>query len=67
MQHQAAHEYFDWIDPSCVYLQFYLANTDGAAKRVRPISNGHRFFRRLRVMCENSVLEDIIFYADQYI
>ena len=49
----------DWIDPSCVYLQFDLVDTDGAAKAVRPISNGHSFFRRLRVMCGNSVLEDI--------
>ena len=33
----------DWLDPKCCYLQFDLVNMDAAAKRVRPISNGHSF------------------------
>ena len=50
----------DWIDPYCVYLQFDLVNNESSgSKYVRPISNGHSFFRRLRIMCGNSVLEDI--------
>ena len=40
-------------------MQFDLVNNDAADKNVRPISNGHSFFRRLRVMAGNSVLEDI--------
>ena len=35
----------DWIDPSCVYLQYDLVNNEASGtKRVRPISNGHSFF-----------------------
>ena len=50
----------DWVDPYCVYLQFDLLNNEASgSKRIRPISNGHSFFRRLRVMAGNSVLEDI--------
>ena len=55
----------DWVDPYCVYLQFDLVNNEAAPgsgqpnKRIRPISNGHSFFRRLRVMAGNIVLEDI--------
>ena len=49
----------DWVDPSCVYL-FCLVNNEGSgSKRIRPISNGHLFFRRLRVMAGNGILEDI--------
>ena len=41
----------DWVDPYCVYLQFDLVNNEASgSKRIRPISNGHSFFRRLRVM-----------------
>ena len=35
----------DWVDPSCVYLQYDLVNNEASGtKRVRPISNGHSFF-----------------------
>lgn len=52
----------DWIDPSCVYLQYDSVNKQADAKHIRTISNGHSFFRRLRVMAGNSVLEDISDY-----
>ena len=41
-------------------LQFDLVNNEASGtKRIRPISSGHSFFRRLRVMAGSSVLEDI--------
>ena len=36
----------DWVDPSCVYLQYDLINNVASGNdRVRPISNGHSFFK----------------------
>jgi hypothetical protein len=55
----------EWIDPSSVYLQYDLRNTEAIAgvKRVRPVSGAHCFFQRLRIMTGHGTLvEDISDY-----
>ena len=49
----------DWLDPSTVRLMFDLKNVDAdAAKRLRTISGPHSFWRRLRIMCGGTLIED---------
>ncbi len=49
-----------WCDPSTVRVMFNVQNDDAsAAKRLRPISGAHAFFRRLRVVVGGQVIEDI--------
>ena len=47
----------DWLDPSTVKVMFTVNNTAGAAMSF--LSGGHAFFRRLRVVCNGQIVEDI--------
>ena len=59
----------DWLDPSTVRIQFKLNNGDTSAPRkaLHPL-NGlpSLFFRRLRILCGVTVIEDIDFYNRVY-
>ena len=48
----------DWLDPSTVRVQFDLVNND-AAKPLRTLSGGWSFIRRLRVLSQGALIEDI--------
>ena len=49
----------NWLDPSTVRLMFNLVNNDSASlKRLRTISGGWSFFRRIRIMCQGTLIED---------
>ena len=49
----------DWLDPSTVRLMFDVKNTDADAnKRLRTISGPWSFWRRLRIMCGGTLIED---------
>ena len=50
-----------WLDPSTVKFQFDVHNTDEAAP-LRTLSGGWSFFRRLRVLCQGQLIEDIDYY-----
>lgn len=51
-----------WVDPSSVLFQFTVQNKEPTpAKLLFPIS-AYGFFRRLRVMCGSTILEDISDY-----
>jgi hypothetical protein len=46
----------DWLDPSTVKVMFTVNNTTGTMSF---LSGGHSFFRRLRVVCNGQIVEDI--------
>ena len=46
----------DWLDPSTVKVMFTVNNTAGT---MTFLSGGHSFFRRLRVVCNGQIVEDI--------
>ena len=46
----------DWLDPSTVKVMFTVNNTTGTMSF---LSGGHAFFRRLRVVCNGQIVEDI--------
>jgi hypothetical protein len=49
----------NWLDPSTVRVMFDLHNTNAdPAKRLRTISGAWSFFRRMRVMCQGTLIED---------
>ena len=50
----------DWLDCSTVQLQFQLKNDE--AQQLFVVGQPHSFFRRARLMCGGTVVEDI----DQY-
>ena len=53
----------DWMDPSTLRVAFDLVNTNTAAGALlRPLSGGWSFFRRLRILAQGSVVEDITEY-----
>ncbi len=47
----------DWLDPSTVKIMFSIKNTGTAAMNF--LSGVHSFFRRLRVVCNGQIVEDI--------
>ena len=49
-----------WLDPSTTKVQFDLVNKD--AKTLRTLSGGWAFFRRLRILCNGALIEDIDMY-----
>ena len=51
-----------WLDPSTVKFQFDVRNMS-AANALRPLSGPWSFFRRLRVLCQGQLIEDIDGYA----
>lgn len=46
----------DWLDPSTVKVMFTINNTTGT---MNFLSGVHSFFRRLRVVCNGQIVEDI--------
>ena len=50
-----------WLDPSTVKIQFDLQNLNGTVP-LRTLSGGWSFFRRLRVLCQGQLIEDIDLY-----
>ena len=50
----------EWLDPSTLQLQFKLKNDEN--KGLYVVGQPHTFFRRARLMCGGTVVEDI----DQY-
>ena len=51
----------DWLDPSTVKVQFDITNNH-ASETLTFLSGGHAFFRRMRVLCQGQVVEDIDSY-----
>jgi hypothetical protein len=49
----------NWLDPSTVKVMFNLVNTNtDPAKMLRTISGAWSFFRRMRIMCQGTLIED---------
>ena len=49
----------NWLDVSTVRLMFNLVNNDATeAKMLRTISGGWSLFRRIRIMCQGTLIED---------
>ena len=46
----------DWLDPSTVKVMFTINNTTG---NMNFLSGAHSFFRRMRVVCNGQIVEDI--------
>ena len=52
-----------WLDPSTLRVMFDVNNTaTSAGKILRPLSGGHSFFQRLRILCGGTIVEDISDY-----
>lgn len=49
-----------WLDPSTVVVQFDVKNLENQA--LRTLSGPWSFFRRMRVLCQGELLEDIDYY-----
>ena len=50
----------DWLDPSTFRVMFDLVNMESdPAKRLRPLGGPHAFFKRMRVLCNGQIVEDI--------
>jgi hypothetical protein len=50
-----------WLDPNCVKFQFDIRNLE--TDPLRTLSGGWSFFRRLRVLCQGQLIEDLDGYA----
>ena len=50
-----------WLDPQTPKIQFDVQNLSGTIP-LRTLSGGWSFFRRLRVLCQGQLIEDIYFY-----
>ena len=49
----------NWLDVSTVRLMFNVVNNDApSTKMLRTISGAWSFFRRMRIMCQGSLIED---------
>ena len=49
-----------WLDPSTFRVAFNLVNAESVStRRLRPLSGPHSFFKRMRVLCNGAVVEDI--------
>ena len=52
-----------WLDPQSVMVYFTVENTDTTDnKRLRPLSPAYSFFRRVRLIAGNQLVEDIDYY-----
>ena len=50
----------DWLDPNTFRVMFDLQNMESTeAKRLRPLGGPHAFFKRMRVLCNGQIVEDI--------
>ena len=52
----------DWLDPATARLFFDVKNNDGT-NRLRVLSGPYCFWRRMRVLVGNQLIEDIDYYA----
>ena len=52
-----------WLDPDSVRIQFTVENESGAGKNLRPLGGGHLFIRRMRLLANNVLCEDILDYG----
>ena len=53
-----------WLDPSTFRVMFTVNNTaDTPSELLRPLSDGHSFFSRMRVMMGSTIVEDMNDYA----
>ena len=53
-----------WLDPSTVRVMMDVHNQDSDSnKLLRPLGGPHTFFRRMRVLCGGTVVEDIDNYS----
>jgi hypothetical protein len=53
----------DWLDPSTLRVMFSLKNNNAtAAKLLRPLGGPWCFFRRMRILCGGTLVEDIDMY-----
>ena len=48
-----------WLDPSTVQLQFNIKNSDNA-NPLYLLGGPHAFFRRMRILCNGTIVEDIV-------
>ncbi len=48
-----------WLVPSTVRIQLQINNTAAAGLYLRPVSGVWSFFRRVRVLCQGQIVEDI--------
>ena len=52
-----------WLDPHSVMVYFTVENTDTSDnKRLRPLSPAYSFFKRVRLIAGNQLVEDIDYY-----
>ena len=51
----------DWLDGSTVKVQFDITNNHGS-ESLTFLSGPHAFFRRMRVLCQGQVIEDLDSY-----
>ena len=52
-----------WMDPSTFRIMFDLVNMESdTAKELRPLGGPWTFFRRMRVLCGGTIVEDIDLY-----
>ena len=50
----------DWLDPSTFRVMFDLVNMEsGSDKQLRPLGGPWTFFKRMRVLCNGAIVEDI--------
>ena len=50
----------NWLDPSTFRVMFDVVNMDSTpTKELRVISGAHSFFKRMRILCNGQVVEDV--------
>ena len=53
-----------WLDPSSFRIMFDLVNMDpDPVKTLRTLGGAHTFFKRMRVLCNGTIIEDIDSYS----
>jgi len=50
-----------WLDPNTIRVQFQVSNN--GAQTLRPLGSPALFIRRLRVLVQNQLAEDILDYG----
>ena len=53
----------DWLDSSNTLRIFFDVRNNNTTKPLRVLGGPHCFFRRLRILCQNTLVEDIDMYA----
>ena len=53
----------EYLDPSTFRIFFDLVNNENdGTKKIRALSGPHIFFRRMRILCQSTLLEDVDSY-----